>query len=115
MAKNITLMGADYPGVPAVQLPQTGGGTATFYTSETKTITGATDANGFLDTDLKTAEYIILSIDSLKKEGSNFVPYFAEILYNGGNPGIYYALRFKTWNDIVLTGNLSAVVRYMKI
>lgn len=31
MAKNITLMGADYPDVPAVQLPQTGGGTTTFY------------------------------------------------------------------------------------
>lgn len=31
MAKNISLLGADYPGVPAVQLPQTGGGTATFY------------------------------------------------------------------------------------
>ena len=31
MAKNITLMGANYPDVPAVQLPKTGGGTATFY------------------------------------------------------------------------------------
>lgn len=31
MAKNISLLGADYPNVPAVQLPQTGGGTATFY------------------------------------------------------------------------------------
>lgn len=31
MAKNISLMGADYPDVPAVQLPKTGGGTATFY------------------------------------------------------------------------------------
>lgn len=31
MAKNITLMGADYPDVPAVQLPKTGGGVATFY------------------------------------------------------------------------------------
>ena len=31
MAKNISLMGANYPDVPAVQLPQTGGGTATFY------------------------------------------------------------------------------------
>ena len=31
MAKNITLMGANYPDVPAVQLPQTGGGVATFY------------------------------------------------------------------------------------
>lgn len=31
MAKNVSLLGADYPNVPAVQLPQTGGGTATFY------------------------------------------------------------------------------------
>lgn len=31
MAKNISLLGADYPDVPAVQLPQTGGGAATFY------------------------------------------------------------------------------------
>ena len=30
MAKNITLMGASYSDVPAVQLPQTGGGTARF-------------------------------------------------------------------------------------
>lgn len=31
MAKNISLLGADYPDVPAVQLPMTGGGTATYY------------------------------------------------------------------------------------
>ena len=31
MAKNISLMGADYPDVPAVELPQTGGGKAVFY------------------------------------------------------------------------------------
>ena len=30
MAKNISLLGANYPDVPAVQLPQTGGGTAAF-------------------------------------------------------------------------------------
>ena len=30
MAKNISLLGADYPDVPAVTLPKTGGGTATF-------------------------------------------------------------------------------------
>lgn len=30
MAQNITLMGASYPSVPAVRLPKTGGGTATF-------------------------------------------------------------------------------------
>ena len=31
MAQNITLMGASYSDVPAVNLPKTGGGTATFY------------------------------------------------------------------------------------
>ena len=30
MAKNISLLGADYPDVPAVVLPKTGGGTAKF-------------------------------------------------------------------------------------
>ena len=30
MAQNITLLGASYTGVPAVELPKTGGGTATF-------------------------------------------------------------------------------------
>lgn len=30
MAQNITLLGASYPNVPAVQLPKTGGGTARF-------------------------------------------------------------------------------------
>jgi len=30
MAKNVSLLGADYPDVPAVLLPQTGGGTARF-------------------------------------------------------------------------------------
>lgn len=47
MAKNITLMGADYPDVPAVQLPQTGGGTATFYdidVIDNLTSTSTTDA-----------------------------------------------------------------------
>lgn len=31
MAKNVTVAGASYPSVPAIVLPQTGGGTATFY------------------------------------------------------------------------------------
>lgn len=34
MAKSITLLGATYSDVPAVTLPQTGGGTATFYEYE---------------------------------------------------------------------------------
>lgn len=40
MAQNITLMGASYTDVPAVTLPKTGGGTATFYDdSDTQTVT----------------------------------------------------------------------------
>lgn len=34
MAQNITLLGASYSDVPAVQLPKTGGGTATFIDEE---------------------------------------------------------------------------------
>lgn len=37
MAQNITLLGANYPDVPAVQLPIKGGGTATF--SDTRSVT----------------------------------------------------------------------------
>lgn len=47
MAKNISLLGANYPDVPAVQLPQTGGGTATFYdiqVVDNLNSTSATDA-----------------------------------------------------------------------
>ena len=39
MAKNITLMGASYTGVPAVVLPQTGGGTARFDDASVTTAT----------------------------------------------------------------------------
>lgn len=34
MAQNITLLGASYSAVPAVTLPKTGGGTATFIDEE---------------------------------------------------------------------------------
>lgn len=42
MAQNITLMGASYSAVPAVNLPKTGGGTATF-TDVTDTTASASD------------------------------------------------------------------------
>lgn len=42
MAQNITLMGASYTGVPAVELPKTGGGTASF-TDVTDTTAAASD------------------------------------------------------------------------
>lgn len=46
MAKNISLMGASYTDVPAVVLPQTGGGTARFDDASVTTATAADVAQG---------------------------------------------------------------------
>lgn len=46
MAKNITLMGASYQNVPAVNLPQTGGGTARFTDASVTTAVEADVASG---------------------------------------------------------------------
>ena len=46
MAKNVTIAGASYSSVPAIDVPQTGGGTARFYDvsgSQTKTANGSYD------------------------------------------------------------------------
>lgn len=55
MAQNITLLGASYSAVPAVTLPKTGGGTATFYDDTgTKSITenGTHDVIGYASVDV---------------------------------------------------------------
>lgn len=52
MAQNITLMGASYSAVPAVELPKTGGGTATF--------TDVTDTTAAAD-DVATGKYFYTS------------------------------------------------------
>ena len=48
MAQNITLLGASYSNVPAVQLPKSGGGTALFYDTTISTNAAAAGdiANG---------------------------------------------------------------------
>lgn len=46
MAQNITLMGASYSAVPAVTLPKTGGGTATFTDVTDTTATASDVASG---------------------------------------------------------------------
>lgn len=46
MAQNITLMGADYSAVPAVTLPKTGGGTASFTDVTDTTATASNVAAG---------------------------------------------------------------------
>lgn len=47
MAQNITLLGASYMGVPAVELPKTGGGTATFTDVSDTTATASTILSGY--------------------------------------------------------------------
>lgn len=46
MAQNITIMGASYSDVPAVQLPKTGGGTARFDDATITTATASDVASG---------------------------------------------------------------------
>ena len=46
MAQNISLMNAQYPDVPAVDLPKTGGGTARFYDSSDATATASEILSG---------------------------------------------------------------------
>lgn len=46
MAQDITLLGADYEGVPAVTLPKTGGGEATFYDLADVDYAGSTEPAG---------------------------------------------------------------------
>lgn len=46
MAKDITLLGANYEDVPAVKLPQTGGGEATFYDLDGVDYAGSTEPAG---------------------------------------------------------------------
>lgn len=61
MAQNITLMGASYNSVPAVQLPKTGGGTASF-TDVTDTTATASD--------VATGKYFYTS-SGVRTQGTN--------------------------------------------
>lgn len=67
MAQNITLMGASYSSVPAVTLPKTGGGIATF--------TDVTDTTAVAG-DVASGKYIY-SAGGTKIEGSlTFITYY---------------------------------------
>lgn len=58
MAQNITLLGASYSDVPAVTLPKTGGGTASFFDVSDTTAAAADVASGkyfYTDAGVKTA------------------------------------------------------------
>jgi len=60
MAQNISLLGANYSAVPAVDLPKTGGGTARF--------TDVTDTTA-AQSDIKTGVYFYNS-SGVKKQGT---------------------------------------------
>ena len=60
MAKNISLLGADYPDVPATTLPKTGGGTATFWDIDDTTASAS---------DVLSGKYFHAS-DGTKTQGS---------------------------------------------
>lgn len=46
MAKNIVINSVTYPGTPGIQVPISGGGTATFYETSDATVTAETLASG---------------------------------------------------------------------
>lgn len=86
MAKNVTLLGADYPDVPAVVLPQTGGGTAKFI-EESEIVQGNTRIwYGTSDTAAATREKAVtVSGLTALTTGDVFVVTFTYAqTYNGG-------------------------------
>lgn len=66
MAKNVTLLGANYQNVPAVDLPQTGGGTATF--------TDVSDTTA-VETDVVNGKYIYKA-NGVRTQGSLVIQHY---------------------------------------
>lgn len=79
MAQNITLLGASYSNVPAVQLPKTGGGTATF-TDVTDTTAAAAD--------VATGKYFY-NASGVRTQGTN----------SGGGGSVPYPTFNVTWSN----------------
>jgi len=65
MAQNVTIAGAAYKSVPAIDLPKTGGGTARFYdTQGNKTLTPGLTAQNSVD----VKSYATVSVAAITKE-----------------------------------------------
>lgn len=114
MAQNITLLGASYSAVPAVTLPKTGGGTASFtdvtdttaaasdvasgkyfYTSAGVRTAGTASGGGSVQYDTKTATGgstypTSLSFTSMKGEPKAFVCRLNAQLSSSGSTTYYY-------------------------
>lgn len=106
MAQNITLMGANYPNVPSVLLPKTGGGTAQFYDMDGVMAWLGKDAELYLDnfytkefslsetlyngwTPSTTAKDIIASVTAGTFSAANMSDYEYYIVWESGLDPVY--------------------------
>ena len=113
MAQNITLLGASYSAVPAVNLPKTGGGTATFtdvtdttasasdvatgkyfYTNAGVRTQGTASGGGSVSSDTKTTSAsnypVSLSFTSMKGQPKMFTVRLNAQVSSSGNTTYYY-------------------------
>lgn len=83
MGQNVTIAGASYPDVPALDIPKTGGGTARFVDTADDTVTPATLKSGVTAHDASGAK-ITGTLDTTPPEESdiNFWDYNGTLLYS---------------------------------
>ena len=109
MAKNITLMGANYPDVPAVDLPQTGGGTARFVAPEeyikSMNISDTTDGGGDINTGLSGANKVPIAFKASS-------PSNALLFYEFGFYGSVVFMKFLNDNNQIVTNQAIAGILY---
>lgn len=82
MGQNVTIAGASYPDVPALDVPKTGGGTARFVDTADDTVTPATLKSGVTAHDASGAKITgTLDIAPPKESDINFWDYDGTLLY----------------------------------
>lgn len=83
MGQNVTIAGASYPDVPALDIPKTGGGTARFVDTADDTVTPATLKSGVTAHDASGAK-ITGTLDTTppKESDINFWDYDGTLLYS---------------------------------
>lgn len=83
MGQNVTIAGASYPDVPALDVPKTGGGTARFVDTADDTVTPATLKSGVTAHDASGAKITgTLDIAPPKESDINFWDYDGTLLYS---------------------------------